>query len=110
MHAAFSVKLWVSLKNLGNHISPVTWGWAFHVVWVQYTLDVQVNLCLINLWVFLFLDFLFKIVLFGFSPLSEAYQFCYLVVSASLRPHGLRHARLPCPSPTPGACQTHGTI
>ena len=22
----------------------------------------------------------------------------------SLRPHGLHHARLPCPSPTPGAC------
>ena len=25
-------------------------------------------------------------------------------VSDSLRPHGLEHARLPCPSPTPGAC------
>ena len=26
------------------------------------------------------------------------------VVSDSLRPHGLQHTRLPCPSPTPGAC------
>ena len=26
------------------------------------------------------------------------------VVSNSLRPHGLQHARLPCPSPTPEAC------
>ena len=26
------------------------------------------------------------------------------VVSYSLRPHGLQHARPPCPSPTPGAC------
>ena len=26
------------------------------------------------------------------------------VMSYSLRPHGLQHARLPCPSPTPGAC------
>ena len=26
----------------------------------------------------------------------------------TLRSHGLQHARLPCPSPTPGACQTHG--
>ena len=26
------------------------------------------------------------------------------VVSNSLRPHGLRHSRLPCPSPSPGAC------
>ena len=26
------------------------------------------------------------------------------VVSNSLRSHGLQHARLPCPSPSPGAC------
>ena len=26
------------------------------------------------------------------------------VISNSLRPHGLQHARLLCPSPTPGAC------
>ena len=25
-------------------------------------------------------------------------------MSDSLRPHGLQHTRLPCPSPTPGAC------
>ena len=25
------------------------------------------------------------------------------VMSDSLQPHGLQHARLPCPSPTPGA-------
>ena len=26
------------------------------------------------------------------------------VMSDSLKPHGLQHARLPCPSPTPGVC------
>ena len=26
------------------------------------------------------------------------------VVSDSLQPHGLQHVRLPCPSPSPGAC------
>ena len=31
-------------------------------------------------------------------------QFRHSVVSDSLRPHGLQHARLPCPLPTPGAC------
>ena len=31
-------------------------------------------------------------------------QFSHSVVSDSLQPHGLQHARLPCPSPTPGAC------
>ena len=44
--------------------------------------------------------------------LSLSEQFCYLfsfqfsrsIVSDSLRPHGLQHARPPCPSPTPGAC------
>ena len=30
-------------------------------------------------------------------------QFSGSVVSDSLRPHGLQHARLPCPSPTPRA-------
>ena len=36
-------------------------------------------------------------------PLRQL-QFSYSVVSDSLRPHGLQHARLPYPSPTPGAC------
>ena len=31
-------------------------------------------------------------------------QFSCSVVSDSLQPHGLQRARLPCPSPTPGAC------
>ena len=31
-------------------------------------------------------------------------QFSRSVMSNSLQPHGLQHARLPCPSPTPGAC------
>ena len=31
-------------------------------------------------------------------------QFSRLVVSDSLQPHGLQHARLPCPSPTTAAC------
>ena len=30
--------------------------------------------------------------------------FSFWVMSDSLRPHGLRHARLPCPSLSPGAC------
>ena len=38
--------------------------------------------------------------LFWFSSV----QFSHLVVSYSLRPHGLQHTRLPCPSPTPRAC------
>ena len=37
----------------------------------------------------------------GFSH-GESVQFSHSVVSDSLQPHGLQHARLPCPSPTPG--------
>ena len=35
---------------------------------------------------------------------ESSIQFSLSVVSDSLRPHGLQHARPPCPSPTPGAC------
>ena len=31
-------------------------------------------------------------------------QFSHSMAADSLRPHGLHHNRLPCPSPTPGAC------
>ena len=37
-------------------------------------------------------------------PGGSSVQFSFSVVSNSLRPHGLQHARLPCPSPTPRAC------
>ena len=40
------------------------------------------------------------ICIFWFSSV----QFSRSVMSDSLWPHGLQHARLPCPSPTPGAC------
>ena len=35
---------------------------------------------------------------------SASVQFSCSVVSNSLRPHRLQHTRLPCPSPTAGAC------
>ena len=35
---------------------------------------------------------------------SSSVQFSCSVVSDSLLSHGLQHARLPCPSPTPRAC------
>ena len=34
----------------------------------------------------------------------QSVQLSCSVVSDSLRPHGLQHARLPCPLPTTGAC------
>ena len=37
------------------------------------------------------------------APPRAPVQFSRSVMSDSLRPHGLQHARPPCPSPTPGA-------
>ena len=36
--------------------------------------------------------------------LFSSVQFSRSVASDSLRPHGLQHTRIPCPSPTPEAC------
>ena len=38
------------------------------------------------------------------SSLICSVQFSHSVVSKSLQPHELQHARLPCPSPSPRAC------
>ena len=37
---------------------------------------------------------------------SLGVQFCHSVKSGSLRPHGLQHARPPCPSATPRVCSS----
>ena len=41
-------------------------------------------------------------IIFGYCVSSV--QFSHSFVSNCLWPYGLEHARLPCPSPTPGAC------
>ena len=41
---------------------------------------------------------------------SHDNQFSSITQSCpTLRPHGLEHARSPCPSPTPGACSNSGS-
>ena len=54
-------------------------------------------------------DILFFLVVFSlfftcYSHRGHSVQFSRSVMSNSLPPHGLQHASLPCPSPTPGAC------
>ena len=41
-------------------------------------------------------------------PANAGIQFSLSVVSDFLSPHGLQHARLLCPSPTPRACSSSG--
>ena len=58
---------------------------------------------LINIWIIQF----FKVVILWIRSIisneESSVQFSCSVMSDSLRPHGLQHPRLPCPSPTPGA-------
>ena len=51
----------------------------------------------------------FTVCLTGLSKLCKwlvltLLLFSHSVMSNSLQPHGLQHTRLPCPSPSPGAC------
>ena len=43
-------------------------------------------------------------IVFSGHLLTWWWWFSFSVMSDSLRPHGLQHARFPCPSPSPGAC------
>ena len=45
-----------------------------------------------------------------FSSSVQTVQFSHSVVSDSLEPHGLQHARLPCPSPTPRVCSNSSPL
>ena len=38
------------------------------------------------------------------ETLFELLLFCHSLISSSLQPYGLQHARLPCPSSSPGIC------
>ena len=58
-------------------------------------------------WIHSLLFFFHKLLLLfdrHFHSFISSVQFSCTVKYDSLRPHGLQHARLPCPSPTPGAC------
>ena len=50
------------------------------------------------------LTWIFKSLCLTVSIKLSSVQFSHSAVSNSLRPHGLQHTRLPCPSPTPGTC------
>ena len=52
--------------------------------------------------ILIFLIFYFSFLHSGWPSHFSSVQFSRSVVSNSLHPHGLQHARPPCPSPTPG--------
>ena len=78
-----------NIINLTNLLS--SWGdWRLLQSWEQ-------------LWVMPWKWFTPSVVMAQFGGLLILIQFSRSIVSDSLRPHGLQHARLPCPSPTPRA-------
>ena len=58
---------------------------------------------LLILWLQSLFAVIFELKKINLSLFPHLSQFSRSVVSDSLWPHGLQHARLPCPSPTPGA-------
>ena len=79
--------------------------WAVHFTWVYclvcklYIKKIEIYMCVCSYFRILVL------ILEGQSFINlsiiSSVQFSGSVVSDSLWPHGLQHARLPCPSPTP---------
>ena len=98
---------WVAISFSRRSSQPRDWTWLSHIVGrrfiIQATKEVHYK------WYFLFFSISNKLcrnitdfnILFYLKPCFSSVQFSHSVVSDSLRPHGLQHARLPCPSPTP---------
>ena len=88
-----SCQVWFSF-SVPKAESVGRWFFFSRFSWIQigypFIWDLQSNLTE----VFLILQLL----------LTKKLLFSHSVVSNSLRPHGLQHARLPCPLPSPRAC------
>ena len=91
-----------TLKSLLQHHSSkasILWCSAFFTVQLSHPYVTTRKTIALTRWAFVgkVMSLLLNM-LSGFSSV----QFSHSVMSSSLRPHGLQHARPPCPSPTPG--------
>ena len=68
--------------------------------WLCYSLSF-INVLFVNLDCFFYRGFSFPYIHRNSVCFNDSVQFSRSVVSDSLRPHELQHARPPCPSPTP---------
>ena len=102
----------ISRVNAWLHVSLCKDVYTFNVCWLwKECIARLITIIFAKLKIFMFLkDFYWSIVAlqccasFYCTAKWISYQFSSSVVSNSLWPHGLYHARLPCPSPTPRAC------
>ena len=67
-----------------------------HIIWLYYSY-ITINRIMFTMW---YLGYKFKYKYYQFYNINTV-QFSHSVVSDSLQPHGLQHARPPCSSPTP---------
>ena len=81
-----------------NHLKPQLYCSTFQMIFWQYFSDKAHKFS--NIKQYVFLDFRKKMVC-RVTHISSV-QFSRSVVSDSLWPHELQHARPPCPSPSPG--------
>ena len=84
-----------------NHLSTVgvQSSWSFSV-----TLYVKIYVPITRIMYFSEIGYFHWMSFRDFACQCISVQFSHSVVSNSLRPHELQHARPPCPSPTLGAC------
>ena len=97
LHLPFP-SLWCSFQRFlssvsGFHSSEILLWWLFNYSCLSPPPSLSCSLHCIT---FLHRTYLHLAFIHSFS------QFSHSVMSDSLQPHGLQHARPPCPSPTPG--------
>ena len=90
-----SQPLGASTRGSGYDVEGVRGGKTNSYLWLNIC-DMHphawlLHFCCMNTWIFMYLSY-------------SSVQFSCSVMSDSLWPHGLQHARLPCPSPTPRTC------
>ena len=90
----------VSGESLGPSVHKVLFEPSEHLWWVWGLILNAILPLLLSYWGFSFA--LGCGVSFFGGIIFSSVQFSHSVVSNSLQPHGLQHARPPCPSPTPG--------
>ena len=102
---------------LENYMNREAWWATVHGIakiwmqlgdWAHMPSNIWAHMFIAALWTAAKWQKQLKCLLKDIHPLKtnqiSSVQFSHSVMSDSLRPHGMQHARLPCPSPTPRAC------
>ena len=112
IHEIFQARIleWVAISYSRRSSQPRGWtrvscivGRLF-IVWATKEVHYKWHFLFFSISNNLYRDITDFNILFYLKPCFSSIQFSQSLVSDSLRPHGLQHARLPCPSPTHKTC------